>query len=39
MNARQICSLVVCFLALVVLANVANAQSKDKDNPDTTNVE
>jgi hypothetical protein len=33
MNRRQICAVVVCFLALVVFANVANAQSKDRDNP------
>lgn len=33
MNCRQTCKAIVCFLALVVLVNVANAQSKDQDNP------
>jgi hypothetical protein len=33
MNRHQIYAVVVCFLALVVSAKVANAQSKDKDSP------
>jgi hypothetical protein len=33
MNRRQICAIAVYFLALIVFANVANAQSKDRDNP------
>jgi hypothetical protein len=33
MNRHQVYAVVVCFLALVVSANVANAQSKDRDNP------
>lgn len=40
MNRRQIFAVVVCFLGLVVSVNVANAQSKDQDNPTrlTSNV-
>jgi len=40
MNRHQIYAVVVWFLALVVSANVANAQSKDRDNPTslTSNV-
>jgi hypothetical protein len=33
MKHRQICKVIVIFLALVVLANVVSAQSKDRDNP------
>lgn len=33
MNRRQIYEIIICLLALVVLANVVNAQSKDKNNP------
>lgn len=33
MNRLQIHSVVICFLALFVLGKVANAQSKDRDNP------
>jgi len=33
MNRRQTYTAIVTFFALVVLANVANAQSKDQDNP------
>ena len=37
MNRHQICAAVVCFLALVVSANVAYAQSKNIDNPTPLN--
>ena len=33
MNRRQICTIIGCFFALVVLFNAANAQSKRIDNP------
>src|SRR5437763_10987040 len=33
MNCRQIYAVIVSFLALVVFANVANAQSTDLDHP------
>jgi hypothetical protein len=33
MYSRQLCAVVVCLLALIVFANVANAQSRDRDNP------
>ena len=33
MNRRQIYSAVISFLAFTALVNVANAQSKDRDNP------
>lgn len=37
MNYRQICKVIICFLVLVVLSGVANAQSKDRDNPTRLN--